>query len=81
MFKDNENNLSITKIMSFIGFLAFLITSGFVIWLMPDKFNYELYAILTGGGAVGTRILDKYMNISNNKKDEQKQSVFPPLPL
>ena len=63
MFKDNSGNLSSTKIMSFIGFLAFLITSGFVIWLMPDKFNYELYAILTGGGAVGARVIDKWLNI------------------
>lgn len=74
MFKDNSGNLSSTKIMSFIGFLAFLITSVFVIWLMPDKFNYELYAILTGGGAVGSRILDKWLNIraNNEQKSEKK---------
>lgn len=66
MFKDNQGNISSTKIMSFIGFLAFLITSGFVLWLLPDKFNYELYAILTGGGAVGSRVIDKWLNIKAN---------------
>ena len=78
MFKDKDGHLSSTKVMSFIGFFAFLITSGFVIWLLPEKFNYELYAILTGGGAVGSRILDKWLNIRAN--NEQKQGVFPPLP-
>lgn len=67
MFKDNQGNISSTKIMSFIGFLAFLVTSAFVIWLLPDKFNYELYAILTGGGAVGSRVIDKWLNIKANK--------------
>ena len=78
MFKDKDGHLSSTKVMSFIGFFAFLITSGFVIWLLPEKFNYELYAILTGGGAVGSRILDKWLNIRAN--NEHKQGVFPPLP-
>lgn len=67
MFKDKEGNISITKLMSFIGFLAFLVTSTFVIWLMPEKFNYELYAILTCGGAVGSRVVDKWLNIKANK--------------
>lgn len=80
MFRDKDGHISSTKVMSFIGFFAFLITSALVIWLMPEKFNYELYAILTGGGAVGGRILDKYLNIKANKKNEQKQGVFPPLP-
>ena len=78
MFKDKDGHVSSTKVMSFIGFFAFLITSGFVIWLLPEKFNYELYAVLTGGGAVGSRILDKWLNIRSN--NEQKQGVFPPLP-
>ena len=68
MFRDKDGHLSSTKVMSFIGFFAFLITSGFVIWLLPEKFNYELYAILTGGGAVGSRILDKWLNIKSNNK-------------
>lgn len=68
MFKDKEGNLSTTKIMSFVGFFAFLITSALVIWLMPEKFNFELYAVLTGGGAVGSRILDKWLNIHSEAK-------------
>ena len=66
MFKDKEGNLSTTKIMSFVGFFAFLATSVYVLYACPEKFNYELYAILTGGGSVGTRVLDKWLNIKAN---------------
>lgn len=68
MFKDKDGNLSTTKIMSFMGFIAFIVTTGFVLWLVPDKFNYEIFAILTGGGAVGSRVLDKWLNIKANKQ-------------
>lgn len=68
MLKGKDGRLSTTKLMCFIGFFAFLITSGFVIWLIPEKFNYELYAILTGGGAVGSRVIDKWLNIKANSK-------------
>ena len=74
MFKDKDGHISSTKVMSFCGFFAFLIVSA------PDKFDYNLFSILAGGGAVGTRILDKYMNILSNRSNEQKQGVFPPLP-
>lgn len=72
MFKDKEGNLSTTKIMSFVGFFAFLITSCFVLWLHPEKFNFELYAVLTGCGAVGSRIIDKYLNIKQTTAEVKK---------
>lgn len=78
MFKDKEGNLSTTKIMSFVGFFAFLATSVYVLYAIPEKFNFDLYAILTGGGAVGSRVIDKWLNIKANQ--EQKVRVFPPLP-
>ena len=69
MFKDKEGNLSTTKIMSFVGFFAFLVTSVYVLYACPEKFNFDLYAILTGGGAVGSRIIDKYLNIKASDKN------------
>lgn len=69
MFKDKDGHTSSTKVMSFVGFFAFLITSCFVLWLHPEKFNFELYAVLTGGGAVGSRILDKWLNIRANNEN------------
>ena len=62
MFKDNQGNWSLTKIMTFSGFFAFLFVSFWLLYIAPDKFNYDLFAILTGTGAVGTRIVDKYLN-------------------
>ena len=68
MFRDNLGNISTTKIMSFVGFLAFLATTVYVLYACPEKFNYDLYAILTGGGAVGSRVIDKWLNIKANQK-------------
>ena len=79
MFKDQNNRVSSTKVMSFCGFFAFLIVSVYCLYAAPDKFDYNLFSILAGGGAVGTRILDKLMNIYSNKTNGQK-GVFPPLP-
>lgn len=67
MLRDNKGNLSETKIMTFIGFFAFLAITVYVLYSIPDKFNYELFALLSGGGAVGTRIIDKYLNIKGSK--------------
>lgn len=80
MFKDKDGHISSTKVMSFCGFFAFLIVSAYCLYVAPDKFDYNLFSILAGGGAVGTRILDKYMNILSNRSNKQKQGVFPPLP-
>lgn len=68
MFKDKDGNLSTTKIMAFTGFFAFLITTIYVLYACPEKFNYELFAILSGGGAVGTRVVDKWLNIRANQQ-------------
>ena len=68
MFRDNLGNISTTKIMSFVGFFAFLATTVYVLYACPEKFNYDLYAILTGGGAVGSRVIDKWLNIKANQK-------------
>lgn len=72
MIRDKDGHISSTKVMSLIGFLAFIATSVYVLYACPDKFNYELYAILAGGGAVGTRVIDKYLNILAQKKGGAK---------
>jgi hypothetical protein len=64
--------------MSFCGFFAFLMVSVYCLYAAPDKFDYNLFSILAGGGAVGSRVIDKWLNIKANQ--EQKIRVFPPLP-
>lgn len=78
MFKDKDGHVSSTKVMSFCGFFAFLIVSVYCLYAAPDKFDYNLFSILAGGGAVGSRVIDKWLNIKANQ--EQKVRVFPPLP-
>lgn len=68
MFKDKDGHFSSTKIMSFCGFFAFLLVSAYCLYAVPEKFSYELFAVLSGGGAVGTRVIDKYLNIKAQKQ-------------
>lgn len=68
MFRDKDGHISSTKIMSFCGFFAFLIVSVYCLYAAPDKFDYNLFSILAGGGAVGTRVIDKYLNIKASKE-------------
>ncbi len=69
MFKDKDGHFSSTKVMSFCGFFAFLVISAYCLYAVPDKFSYQLFAILSGGGAVGTRVVDKYLNIMAQNKN------------
>lgn len=67
-FVGKDGYLSTSKILSFVGYIFFLIITCFVIYQSPEKFNYELFAILSGGGAVGSRVIDKWLNIKANQK-------------
>ncbi len=63
MFIGKDGILSSTKILSLSGYLAFLVVSALVLYTVPEKFNYELFAILTAGSGTGLRIFDKYLNL------------------
>lgn len=71
MFMGNDGYFSSTKIISFAGFLAFLIVSGVVLYTSPDKFNYELFASLSAGSAASMRVLDKWINVKNNETKKE----------
>ena len=73
MFKGSDGYFSSSKIMSFFGFFAFIIVSCILLYTAPDKFNYEIFACLSAGGATGLRVFDKYTNVLNAKnKAEEK---------
>lgn len=69
MFKGKDGNLSTTKIISFIGFFAFLAVSVYCLYAAPAKFDYVLFSIISGGGSVSARVLDKYLNIKGGKNE------------
>ncbi|NMA21683.1 MAG: hypothetical protein GX927_14010 [Lentisphaerae bacterium] len=47
-FLGSDGIMSATKILSFTGFICFLLVSFVILWKAPEKFNYELFAILAG---------------------------------
>lgn len=77
MFRDNLGNISSAKVMSFIGFLAFIIVSIALLWIDVSKFDYILFSVIAGGGGISSRIADKV--IANYYGNQQKQRGFPPL--
>lgn len=63
MFKGSDGCFSSSKIMSFCGFFTFIIVSCVLIYIDPSKFNYEIFALMSAGGAAGLRAMDKYTNM------------------
>jgi len=68
MFKGKDGRLSSTKLLVCLSFISFVTVTGIVLWIIPEKFNYEIFATFTAGMACGLRGLDKYLNIKNNEK-------------
>ena len=69
MFRDKDGHISSTKIMSFFGYFSFLLVSAYCLYAAPHKFNFDLFSVLAGGGAVGTRLVDKYLNIKSQERN------------
>jgi hypothetical protein len=63
MFLGNDGILSSTKLISFIGFALFVFISVWTAVYNPDKFNYELFAILSAASSSSLRAIDKWLNI------------------
>lgn len=63
MFRDKNGHVSSTKVMSFIGFISFILVTLYVLYACPDKFDYTLFGAITGAGSVSSRVIDKYLNI------------------
>lgn len=65
---ENEQ-LSLTRTLAVIGWLAFLIVSGFLVWKGIGWQNYETFASLTGGGGAATQIANKFINSKYNSAE------------
>lgn len=57
---------SLTRILSVIGFAAFLIGSCYLIYKGQTWGNYETFATMTGGGSAATQIANKLINSKFN---------------
>lgn len=56
LFQDRFGNYSMTDLLSFLGFAAFLAGSGYLIYRGQDWSNYDTFASITGGGGLGAKI-------------------------
>ena len=63
MFLGNDGVLSSTKLFAFVGYSLFVFISVWTAINNPDKFNYELFAILSAASSSTMRVLDKWLNV------------------
>jgi hypothetical protein len=63
MFMGNDGILSSTKLMSFVGYALFVFISVWTAVNNPEKFNYELFAILSAASSSTMRVVDKWLNV------------------
>lgn len=57
---------SLTRLLSVVGFIAFLVGSFYLIYKGTSWSNYETFASLTGGGSAATQIANKLINSKFN---------------
>lgn len=65
-FLKERGEYSLTRLLSVVGFLAFLLGSGYLIWRGLTWGNYEIFATMTGGGSAATQIANKLINSKFN---------------
>lgn len=63
ILKENDK-LSLTRVLSFLSFIFFMIVSIYLLITNKAWIHYETFAAITCGGALGTQIANK---VSNNK--------------
>lgn len=62
---ENEQ-LSLTRTLAIVGWLAFLLVSFYLVWRGTGWQNYETFASLTGGGGAATQVANKFINSKYN---------------
>lgn len=60
------NEYSLTRILSVVGFIAFLLGSCYLIYKGQTWGNYETFASMAGGGSAATQIANKLINSKYN---------------
>ncbi|NCB40544.1 MAG: hypothetical protein EOM80_17425 [Erysipelotrichia bacterium] len=63
MFLGNDGILSSTKLLAFVGYSLFVFISIWTAVYNPEKFNYELFAILSAASSSTMRVVDKWLNV------------------
>lgn len=61
-----NDELSLTRVIAVIGWLAFLAVSGYLVLAHQRWDNYDTFASLTGGGGAATQVVNKLINSKYN---------------
>lgn len=62
LFWGLDGKPSLTKIMAFMAVLYFFLVTGYLVLEKQSWEHYEVFAILTCGGGLSTKLGDKYIN-------------------
>jgi hypothetical protein len=60
---------SLTRVMTVIAFLAFLVGSAFLLVKGQHWDHYDTFAAATAGGGVGGQLVNKFMNLSKGSPE------------
>ena len=63
MFLGADGYVSSSKLMAFVGYGLFVFISIWTAIHNPEKFNYELFAILSAASSSTMRVVDKWLNV------------------
>lgn len=63
MFLGADGYVSSSKLMAFVGYGLFVFISIWTAINNPEKFNYELFAILSAASSSTMRVVDKWLNV------------------
>jgi hypothetical protein len=62
---------SLTRVISIVAFIAFLVASAYLIIAGKRWDHYETFAALTGGGGAATQVANKVINSVYNSPSDQ----------
>ena len=63
-----NDEMSLTRVIAVIGWLAFLIVSAYLVYTRQTWANYDTFAHLTGGGGAATQVVNKLINSKYNRQ-------------
>lgn len=61
-----NNELSLTRCITVIAWVAFLAVSFYLVYTAQSWGNYDTFAFLTGGGGATTQVVNKFINSKYN---------------
>lgn len=61
-----NNELSLTRCITVVAWVAFLAVSFYLVYTAQSWGNYDTFAFLTGGGGATTQVVNKFINSKYN---------------